>query len=193
MTIADPPKMKLDRSKPGPFTPEDVLALEEEALYELVDGHLVEKSMSTLANYVTFLVSSQFTNYLATSPIARAYLEQTFQCFDHAPEQIRRPDLSVILLSRMQDFPEGHLHLRPDIAVEVLSPNDTVRELRSKLNDYRRAAFPLVWVLLPDERVVQVRLPDGTETELRDGDTLTADPVLPGFSVRVSDLFPPPK
>ena len=191
MTIADPPIRHAPPASPGPFTPQDVLDLVDEGLYELVDGQLVEKPMSTLANYVTFLVSTQFSNYLASRPIARVYPEQTFQCFDHAPQQIRRPDLAVIVLSRMPDFPEGHLDFRPDIAVEVVSPNHKVYDLRSKLDDYRRAGFPLTWVLLPEERIVQVCLPDGTVTELGDGDTLTADPVLPGFAAKVSDLFPP--
>ena len=195
MTIADRPVMKSPPSAraPGPFTPEDVIALENEALYELVNGYLVEKPMSLLSNWVGGRVAFYFNGYFEKNPVARVYPETTFKCFPNNPDQIRRPDVAVVLLSALPGFPDGHALVRPDIAIEVVSPSDTVYDLDEKLADYEQAAIPLVWVLNPKSRKVRVHRPDAAVEFLADGDTLTADPVLPGFSVKVSDLFPPPK
>ena len=174
----------------GEYGPEDVLALEAHGLYELVDGVLVEKPMGIEANIVAGLVATEFNLYFRNRAIGHAVPEQTFQCFDHAPGRIRRPDVAVVLLASLADLPEGHIRVRPDLAVEVVSPNDEVYELDEKLEDYRLAGVPLVWVLNPQIRKVTVRHADGRILELSDADTLTADPVLPGFSAKVGDLFP---
>ena len=62
--------------------------------------------------------------------------------------------------------------------------------LNWKLDDYRSAGIPLVWVVVPDVRMVRVHRLGGSITEVRDGDDLNGDPVLPGFSVPVAKLFP---
>ena len=98
--------------------------------------------------------------------------------------------MSYVLAGRMPTpRPSGHLRFRPDVAVEVVSPTDNAYELQAKLADYRSVAIPLVWVVWPHVRLVQVHTPDNPIVELRDGDTLTAGDALPGFAVAVADLF----
>ena len=118
---------------------------------------------------------------------------QTFQCFPSDPDQIRRPDVAFLIAARVpRPWPTGHLRLRPDLAVEVLSPNDVAVDLELKLDDYRSAGVPMVWVVVPDVRLVRVHPLGGPIVELRPGDTLAGGDVLPGFAVPVADLFPPP-
>jgi Uma2 family endonuclease len=79
----------------------------------------------------------------------------------------------------------------PDLAVEVISTNDTVGGVNEKLHEYREAGFPLVWVVDPMSRMVTVH-PHLGKPFIRTGDDeLTAEDALPGFVCKVNDLFPP--
>jgi Uma2 family endonuclease len=117
-----------------------------------------------------------------------------YRCFPNEPDRIRKPDVSFVRSDRLPGgrSPKGVFASRPDFAAEIVSPNDKVVELNEKLTDYKAAGIPLVWVLDPDAKTVQVRTPDGAVAEFEGDAVLTGDPVLPGFSVRVADLFPPP-
>ncbi len=102
---------------------------------------------------------------------------------------------------------QGFIEGPPDLAVEVVSPNDTAREVAAKVNDYLKAGTPLVWVIRPAERTVTVhRRPggadgaDGTDGAvgpvgaeearvLGEGDVLDGGDVLPGFAVAVGRFF----
>jgi Uma2 family endonuclease len=88
--------------------------------------------------------------------------------------------------------PRGRCTVRPDIVVEVVSPNDLYEEVEEKLADYFDAGVPLIWIVTPLTRTVLVYKADGTARRLRDTDDLTADPIIPNFCVRIADLFPNP-
>ena len=107
------------------YTPEDVLRLESEGLYELVDGQLIEKEMSQLANETAALITFALVGCVRASNLGSILLEQTYRCFTDDPSLIRRPDISFLSASRApaERYP-GHIPIAPDIAIEVMSPND---------------------------------------------------------------------
>ena len=173
-------------------TPEDVLRLEERGLYELVDGHLIEKQMSYAASEAAGKIAFTIMLFLKEARLEGSVLpEQSFQCFPHKPSQVRRPDVAYISASRVPSVrPDGHVKIVPDLAIEIISPNDNVYELDDKLADYRAAGIPLVWVVNPVARIIRVHRPDQPIYELRDRDVLGGDAVLPGFSAAVTALLP---
>jgi Uma2 family endonuclease len=172
-------------------TPDDVLELETQGLFELVRGRLVEKQMSSEANEVAGIIGGLLFNYLRASGAGKHYPEQSFQCFPHDPVLVSRPDISVVSSTRIAGVNKtGHVTIAPDLAIEVVSPNDKIFELDEKLDDYRKAAVKLVWVVDYKSRTVRVRPLGGRPAELEETDILKGDPVLPGFSVLVSELFP---
>jgi Uma2 family endonuclease len=77
----------------------------------------------------------------------------------------------------------------PDLAIEVLSPSNTPQEMERKLNDYFRARVRVVWYVDPRQRTVEVFTGVDRSTLLREGQTLTGDPLLPGFNLALRDLF----
>jgi len=173
------------------FTPDDVLRLEEQRLYELVDGHLVEMPMSELANETAGLICAALVMHARPGNLGRVLPEQTFKCFPHEPDRIRRPDVAFIAAGRASDQRHtGHIPVAPDLAVEVISPNDLAYELDEKINDYRLAGVKLVWQVNPELRTIKVHRVDGTITWLFELDTLTGETVLPSFSAKVADLLP---
>jgi Uma2 family endonuclease len=173
------------------FTPDDVLRLENEGLYELVDGKLVEKRMSALASETAGLLTADLVAFLRQAPLGRVYPEQTFKCFPHNPDLIRRPDIAFIASAQLAAVPEeGHVPIAPDLAIEIVSPTDNVYELDEKLADYRAAGVKLVWVLNPKVRIARVYRADHTAADLDEKDSLSGEIVLPGFSVPITKILP---
>jgi Uma2 family endonuclease len=175
---------------PTRFTPDDVLKLEDQGLYELVDGQLVEKPMSSEASKVAGIIGGHFFLYTQRSGAGDHYPEQAFQCFSHDPDLIRRPDVAYIVASREASVNKtGHITIVPDVAVEVISPTDRVYDLDEKIADYKTAGIKMIWIVDPKARNVRVIRPGEPTIELEEHQILSGEPVLPGFSVRVADLF----
>jgi Uma2 family endonuclease len=111
------------------------------------------------------------------------------------PDRMRVPDASFVSRSRLPEGrrPEGFWPFAPDLAVEVVSPSETARDLHAKIREYLAAGTRLVWVLWPEDRAASVYRPDGEGRyyELGPDDELSGEDVLPGFRIRVADLFEP--
>jgi Uma2 family endonuclease len=84
----------------------------------------------------------------------------------------------------------GFIKVPPDLAVEVLSPNDLAYEVDRKVAEYFSAGVRLIWIVNPETRSVTIYRPDGTASKLNDRDTLEGEDVLPGFRCPVRDFFP---
>ena len=195
MSIATPPvavRPSIASAEPE-VTPEELVRINgrlREGIFELVDGKLVRKPVSATASLAAGKVILRLGMYLLDRPIGHVFTEQEYQCFPTRPKHIRIPDVSFVLSHRMPSpWPDGYLRFVPDLAVEVVSPTDLVYSLDDKLEEYRSVGFPLVWTINPDGRLVRVHRPGQPIVELRDGDVLTADPLLPGFAVPVADLM----
>ena len=180
-------------SMPTTFTPEDLLRLEkDEGLFELVDGKLVEKPMSFLANRTASLIIRRLGDFAEKTHAGEVVPEQTFQCFAHEPGRVRIPDVAFVAAARAAEIPdEGHARIAPDIAIEVISPGNKMYEFEEKLLDYQKAGIKLVWEVNPKFRFIRVHRLQVAPERLEEADILTGEPVLPGFSILVKELLPP--
>jgi Uma2 family endonuclease len=175
------------------FTPEDLLTLPDGGKgFELVGGRLVEKTMGGFASWVAGrilqLLGDQAQN-LGLGWVLDA--EGSYQCFPDDPRKVRKPDVSFIRRGRLPNelMPSGHIPLPPDLAVEVVSPNDTVYEVDTKVREYLAAGVPLIWVVNPEARTVHVYRADGSLERLGENDVLTAPELIPDLRSRIGDLF----
>jgi Uma2 family endonuclease len=178
------------------YTPEDLLKMPDGDHYELVDGQLVEQPMSTWAGYLAVEISSRLRDYCRPKQLGWVLSETAgYQCFSDAPSKVLRPDVSFIRLGRLsvdQSMEEGHILIPPDLAVEVVSPNDLDYEVQRKVEEYLKAGVRLVWVVNPQTHKVQVHRATGPGTILRESDDLDGEDVIPGFRCPIQDLFQPP-
>lgn len=162
---------------------------------ELIHGVVREKKMGAESSAVQLAIAKRLAVVVEGGNLGALFeSECMYQCVPGRPTQVRKPDVSFVLRDRLPDgrVPRGMFRIRPDLAVEVISPNDEYEDVDEKLTDYFDAGVPLIWVVTPKTRTVLVYLADGTARRLRDTDDLTADPVIPGFRVRIADLFPNP-
>jgi Uma2 family endonuclease len=107
------------------------------------------------------------------------------------PDNVRGPDVYYVRPERMPSggVPEGFWPIAPDLAVEVVSPSETVNEVREKVRDFLTAGTPLVWTIHPRTREVVAHTPDGLARTYNSEDILEFPDVLPGFSCKVAELF----
>src|SRR5205085_11342698 len=103
------------------------------------------------------------------------------RCFSGEPGKVRKPDISFIKRERftIEHLREGFLTIAPDLAIEVISPNDLASELNEKVEDYRSAGIALIWIIDPEVRTVLIFRRDGTVTRLGQKDELTGEDVVP--------------
>jgi Uma2 family endonuclease len=176
------------------FTPEDLLTMQDGNHYELVDGNLVEKEIGTESAWVAGMLGRLLGNYAAEKQLGWVLpSEASYQCFPEDPRRVRRPDVSFIRAGRLpgERLPKGHTSIAPDLAVEVVSPNDLYWEVRQKVGEYLRAGVRLVWVIDPDSRYVEVSRAGGSFALLQGEEVIDGEEVLPGFRCRVVDILPP--
>ena len=178
------------------YTPEALLAMPDGDQYELVDGELVERQMGFRSSRIggsmfKFLVAHCDQHQLGwVLPSDAGY-----QCFPDDPGKVRKPDVSFIQAARLAaaDEPEGWARIAPDLAVEVVSPNDLFEAVMVKVNEYLAAGVRLVWVIDTAMRMVHVYPCEGRgEILMQQDDTLSGRDVVEGFQCRVADLFAPP-
>ena len=182
---------------PGTATEADLLdaTVTGDRSCELIDGILVEKPMgmheSFLAAWIVYLIQV----FLNDNNYGRVFGAD-------GPVRlkvglIRKPDVGFVRWDSLDDpddieEPNGaFLEVAPDLAVEVLSPSNTRKEMSIKLTEYAKAGVRLVWYVDPDRKEVTV-YPKGKERGKKVvglGGMLDGGDVLPGFTLPVAKIF----
>lgn len=106
------------------------------------------------------------------------------------PDTVRAPDVSFVSAGRLATAsPTGFFSGAPDIAVEVLSPEDRASEIQEKTREYLAAGSRVVWIVDPQTETVTVQQPSGDAHVYSGADAISGEDLLPGFSFRPIDLF----
>ena len=162
--------------------------------FELIDGVLVEKNVSLESSWIGGQIFRLIANYSQEAGVGWAFPPETgCQCFEDSPRTVRKPDTLFVKAGRMgwDQVGEGWLRITPDLVVEVNSPNDLAEHVELKIERFRRAGVPLLWIVSPSARTVRVLRADGSSATLREGDQLSGEDIIPGFVCLVSSIFPP--
>lgn len=175
------------------MTLEEFLALPPtKPTLEYIDGEVVEKTMGTKGHgWVQSLLVLAFALYLRTHPIGLAFPEWRCVLGPAGEEESRVPDFAFITNDHAGNDPLDAPHFGPpDLAVEILSPDDRPGAVLDKVTYYLTNGVRLVWVIDPIRRRVTVFAPDTTPRSLTDADTLDGGDVLPDFAVAVAEILP---
>lgn len=170
------------------ITPEQLLELNDDKRYELVDGRLVEKKVGYLANRIASVLFWFLENYLRQNHCGIAVCEGSFQ---NSQNTVRVPDVSVTRAGRFPngEIPSGHSRIAPDIAVEVISPNELTYDSDRKMKEYLASGVKEVWSANPKLKTIRIKRSNGTSSELDENDILKCEDLLPEFTLKVSEIF----
>jgi len=108
---------------------------------------------------------------------------------------MRAPDAAWVELSRLKRLShrekEQFIPLCPDFVIEAASPTDQVAHLRAKMEEYQACGSRLGWLILPASNEVEIYT--GTEVQVLSApQTVTADPILPAFTLQLGPIWNPP-
>jgi Uma2 family endonuclease len=104
-------------------------------------------------------------------------------------DTVRAPDVGFVAKARLPDgLPDGYVPLAPDLAVEVVSPNDEAEEIQSKLNDYLTYGTRMVVFTYPKTKTVNVYSQDSIRI-LHLDDTFDGGDILPDFTLPLKAVF----
>jgi Uma2 family endonuclease len=133
-------------------------------------------------------MATMLAGYLEQQPVGKIVTETGF-VLSTSPLTIRGPDLSFVRNERVRESPTGFLEGAPDLAIEVVSDSNRPGALLTKIAELLEAGAQAVWVIYPRPRRVVVHAAHG-DVAIHDTDsTLSAGELLPGFALRVADLF----
>ncbi|MBI1901981.1 MAG: Uma2 family endonuclease [Planctomycetia bacterium] len=188
-----PPARIRMRPPPGTATEADVLAAEaapRKRLCELVDGVLVEKAMGFNESSLALYLGEIIGRFVRERNLGITGGEQGMLRL--RPGRVRIPDVTFVSWDRLPGRrrpTEAIPAVAPDLAVEILSADNTAAEMEQKRADYFAAGTKLVWEIDPELRTVRVfRSPDEPRL-LRAADTLDGGDVLPGLEIPLAELF----
>lgn len=162
------------------------------ARYELIRGEIQTMSPAgSEQGAVTFQLSTLIGNHVAKTRAGRAFGAETGFLIQRDPDTVRAPDIAFVRRERLpaSGLPQGFWPGAPDLAVEVVSPGDTVREIDEKVSDWLAAGCLAVWVVSPRWKTVTVHSAGGAIGMLAADSFLEGDDVLPGFRCPVAEIF----
>jgi len=159
--------------------------------YELVGGELVDMGNSGMEHgNIGAYLSGLLEIYVRSHKLGVTCDSST--AFAMKTGNKRSPDVSFVskaCLKGLKRLPKGLFQGAPDLAIEILSPNNTIEEIHAKIVEHFANGAQLVWVIHPDEQYVLVYHEPQPDRFLRLSDTLDGEDVVLGFKVIIADLF----
>ncbi|MCS7031343.1 MAG: Uma2 family endonuclease [Gloeomargarita sp. SKYG116] len=178
------------------WTDEEFRALPDDGhRYEVVNGKLVVMGAAGARHgYYVSLMHIILGSYVRSQKLGFTFDPDT--SFKMASGNRRSPDCSFFSKERIKalgGIPKGYIEGSPDLVVEVLSPDNTVEEMHSKIVEYFENGTRLVWVIHPDEKYVLVYHQPEPDQFKRPGDCLSGEDVIPDFALDLAEFFAEPE
>jgi Uma2 family endonuclease len=172
----------------SPLTIEDFERLPDELAlnHELEDGKLVDVSGNTLGhNLLRDLLIRMLSLHVTEGKLGTVVGEQEYDFGGNA----HGPDVSFFVSQKEQlrEIARRVQRFVPDLAIEIVSENDTFKKLVKKADRYRKYGTNEVWIIDPDSRIAFL-YSDALDAILRE-DGIFQSSLIPGFSIRLGDLF----
>lgn len=135
-----------------------VLPIEDDRLYEIVDGQRLDvPQMSAYTTWIASRLQSRLAFYAEEHALGTAVMEMLF-ILDAERDLRRRRDVAFVSAARWpldRALPEaGDWAVVPNLAVEVISLHDVLRDVVAKVREYFHYTVQGVWTILPEERQV---------------------------------------
>ena len=193
------------------YLPADVPPLTEDELFELCRQNSdlrIERTAE--GGLIVMPPSGGYSGYRGSrvTHLLRAWAERdgSGEVFDSSTgfrlpgsRALRSPDAAWVRRERLASLTRSEkqcfLPLCPDFLMEIASPSDRPADLQQKMREYRAAGLALGWLIQPADHPEERRVEVWTQeqiTVLSAPTTLSADPLLPGFTLDLASIWDPP-
>lgn len=168
--------------------------------FELVKGRIVPKERlvnpdmpaGALHGYITNRLNKILSVFVDDNNLGAMFAAETGETgFKLSEKGMRGLDAAFVSNEKLAQFgvPEGFFPAAPDLAVEVISPNNSVDEIQEKIEEYLSAGTRLIWIVYPKQKMIQAYRSSNVINILRETDVLDGEDVLPGFRLPLVELF----
>ena len=166
----------------------------DDRIVELVEGAIVDMSRPGWEHgEILSLIHARIAVHVYENRLGRVSVGDTgfvLERRDDGKDTVRGLDLAFIAGDRPSEhLSSGWTTIAPDLAVEVISPGNKASDIEKKTQQLLKAGTRLIWIVYPDFRSITVHTQAGA-TSLKENDMLTGGEVVPGFEIRVADIFP---
>jgi len=158
---------------------------------ELIRGRLiVRESPGTRHGMISATLCFLLARFVRREKLGAVFAQGTGFKIESDPDTVRAPDVAFLSAARLGAVGRrGYAAVAPDLAAEVVSPDDRPGEVLSKVGAWRSAGTKLIWVVDPDREEVRVYRPDGSVTIVAADGALGGEEVLPGFTCTVREIL----
>ena len=167
------------------------MTLDPDKLYEIVNGQAEEKEMPGARHGgVCGRLERRLGHYIEANGLGELYTETSFQIGQNE----RIPDLAFISAARMppEGEPETKWPFAPDLAIEIISPNDMYEKVYAKAMEYLAAGVKQVWLVSPEHHTITVYRSATDITAFPGESELQSEDLLPGFHCPLREIFKSP-
>ena len=163
--------------------------LDPDKEYEIVNGIPEERPMAGARHgSIIMRLGARLVNYVEAHQLGEVYSPDT--TFIIGRNQ-RLPDLGFVFAARIpaDGEPEGIWEMAPDLAVEVISPNDIYTKVVQKVDDYLEAGVTQVWLVSPELKSITIYRSPFDVTVFQDEMELVSEDLFPGFHCKLREIF----
>ena len=183
----------LEQTRTGLMTADELLMMPNSRWgYELVRGKL-KKYMpaGNLHGIIALKIGRIVGNFVEENNLGVVVAAETGFLISHNPDTVRAPDSAFIGKEKLAKYgiTEKFFPDAPDLAVEVVSPNDRKKDIEDKVQDYLAAGVNLIWIIYPQKQFVVVHRQSKIVSILFETDELEGEEVLPNFRLPLEKLF----
>lgn len=160
--------------------------------YELVKGELRRMAPAGSEHGAsTMNLGAPLKVHVDEHDLGIVFAAETGFQLTESPDSVRAPDVAFVSRERIpaDGIPKGYWKGAPDLAIEVVSPNDRLYEIDEKVDEYLAAGTRIVCIVYPKRRTVTVHRPDREPQVLTADDTLDLGEVVSGFRLPVKKIF----
>jgi len=176
------------------LTADDLLAMGDIGRCELIYGEVVMMSPAGAEHGVVALHIGRFlAQFVEESDLGLVFAAETGFRIAENPDTVRAPDVSFVSKERLpRVLPKGFFEGPPDLAVEVVSPGESIRDVNEKVNMWLAGGVKSVWVAQPATMSVSVHRTGEKAVVFQAGGSLSDPAILPGFELNLSRVFKKP-
>jgi Uma2 family endonuclease len=159
--------------------------------HELINGELRTMPPAGFEHgAIVIRLSRLLANHVEAHKLGIVVGAETGFLLRRSPDLVRGADIAFVVQSKVSiPLPKTFWPGAPDLAVEVLSPSDTVEEIEEKISDYLVAGSRLVWVVNPKRKTVAAHRPSANPVILAATELLQGGDVVPGFECAIHQIF----
>jgi Uma2 family endonuclease len=176
-----------------PITAEELYGRGDIGRAEIIYGELITMSPAGAEHgQIVGVITAQLTNHVRPRQLGLVLAGDVGFLLARDPDLLRAPDVAFVRAERVaRGLPRTYFPGAPDIAVEVVSPGDALREVGEKVAVWLAHGAASVWVADPATMTITLHRTGQTPRRFILGDTFRDEATLPGFTMEVGPVFRP--